>query len=321
MKIDELVKDAKTVGLTGHVSPDGDCVGSCMAVYLYLKKNFPEIRADVFLQEVPQELKILPDADVIRTDFKTDVRRYDVFFCLDSGKDRTDKAEKLFDRAKRKVNIDHHVTNPGCGDDNLMVPEASSCCEIIYDVLSHDRLDADIAMTIYAGIVTDTGSFRYSCTSPKTLRTAAELLAYGFDASALVEHVQFEKTYRQNLTIGKALTESRLLFDEKLIITSFDAAMMKENGIRREDTEGCVSQMNLTSGVACAAFIYASGENEYKLSLRSKGDVDVSVACKALGGGGHVRAAGATMHGASIEEIEARVIAEVEKQINNVGSV
>ena len=129
MKIDEQMTGIKTVGISGHVRPDGDCIGSCMGMYLYLKKNYPDARVDVFLEEIPPELEFIADIDKVNHDFSTDVKAYDLFICLDCGKERLGDAEKIFDVAIKKINIDHHVSNSGTGDLNYIVPSASSSCE------------------------------------------------------------------------------------------------------------------------------------------------------------------------------------------------
>ena len=120
MKLDELLGGVKTVGIAGHIRPDGDCTGACMGVYLYIKKNFPKIKVDVFLDEVIPELAFIKDSNEVKIDFESDVESYDMFFVLDCSKDRIGGAEKFFDSAKRTVNIDHHVSNKGTGDELLI---------------------------------------------------------------------------------------------------------------------------------------------------------------------------------------------------------
>ena len=117
MKIDELMNEVRTVGIGGHIRPDGDCVGSCLSMYLYIKKNYPDVKATVFLEKIPPELMFIKDAELVNNDFSTDVESFDLFIALDCGKERLGDAEKFFDNAKRTVNIDHHVSNEGTGDE------------------------------------------------------------------------------------------------------------------------------------------------------------------------------------------------------------
>lgn len=297
MKIDQYMEGVKTVGISGHIRPDGDCVGSCMGMYHYLKKCYPDVRIDVFLEDVPAELLFIKDTDKINHDFTSDIESYDLFIVLDSVKERTGGAEKFFDAAKNTVNIDHHVSNPGTAKNNYIVPDASSACELVYDCIDQSKLDATIAETIYTGMVTDTGVFKYSCTSPKTYETAAKLISYGFDFGKLIDHVFYEKTYLQNQILGRALLESMLLMDGRCIVSVISRQVQQFYGIVGSDMDGIVNQMLLTIGVDCSIFMYELEPMEYRVSLRSTEAVDVSKIAKMFGGGGHMRAAGCTISG------------------------
>ncbi|WP_022775531.1 DHH family phosphoesterase [Butyrivibrio sp. AE2015] len=297
MKIDELMQGVKTVGISGHIRPDGDCVGSCMGMYLYLSKNYPDIRVDVFLESIPPELEFIKDSDKANKDYTTDVDSYDLFIALDCGKDRLGNAEAFFDAAKNTVNIDHHISNPGTGNVNYIVPTASSACELVYTVIDTDKMDEDIAKSLYTGMVTDTGVFKYSCTSPKTMEIAAKLIGYGFDFGSLIDHVFYEKTYLQNQILGRALLESILLMNGKCIVSVVSRQTMDFYGATSNDMDGIVNQMLLTIGVGCSIFMYEEEPMTYRVSLRSDGSVDVSKVAKIFGGGGHMRAAGCTVNG------------------------
>ena len=297
MRIDDYLTGVCTVGISGHVRPDGDCVGACMSMYLYLKKNYPNIKADVFLEKIPQELTFIKDSDKINNDFVSDVQNYDLFIVLDCGKERTGGAEKFLENAKKTINIDHHVSNSGTGDANYVVPTASSACELVYDVIDKERIDAEIAKTIYTGMVTDTGVFKYSNTSPKTMEIAARLISYGFDFGSLIDHVFYEKTYLQNQILGRALLESIRLLDGRCIVSVISKQTMEFYGAVSSDLDGIVSQMLLTIGVDCSIFAYEIAPLEYKVSLRSNGAVDVAKVAGIFGGGGHQRAAGCSVNG------------------------
>ena len=303
MKIDQLVQRAKTIGISGHIRPDGDCIGSCMGLYLYIKKNYPKIRCDVFLETIPPEYRFIKDIEDVRSDFQTDIESYDIFFVLDCSKDRTGDAEKYFDTAAKTVNIDHHVSNKGSGDENYIVPTASSACELIYDVIDPDKIDIEIAKSLYMGMVTDTGVFKYNNTSPKTMRTAAELISYGFDFGSLIDHVFYEKTYIQNQILGRALLESIMLMDGRCIVSVVSKQTMEFYGVSSNDLDGIVNQLLLTIGVDCAIFMYELAPLEYKVSLRSNGAVNVAEVAEMFSGGGHVRAAGCTVSGTSHDVI------------------
>lgn len=305
MKIEEVIGNANTIGITGHERPDGDCIGSCMAMYLYLKKVYPTAQIDVFLQTIPEIYHFIPGTDRIHDDFKTDVEQYDAFLILDTGKDRTSYAEAIFDRAKKKINIDHHISNKGTGDWNYIYPEASSACELAYELMDPENMDKDIAMSLYSGIISDTGVFKYSNTSSKTMRIAADLIGYGFAFDELIDHVFYEKTYKQNQLLGKALLDSRLFLNDRCIVSVTDLATMDEYQAIPCDLEGIVSQLQLTTGVDCAIYLHQLNEKEYKVSMRSGGRVNVAEVAQNFGGGGHARAAGITMQGEAEEIIAA----------------
>lgn len=314
MKIRDEVIHAQTIGISGHIRPDGDCVGSCMAMYLYLRKIYPEKRIDVFLEQPSEVFACIKDFDKIRTDFVTDVKNYDVFIALDTVKERLGGAEQMYDHALKTVNIDHHISNPGNAMVNYMNPQASSASEMVFEVLEEEELDVEIAKAIYIGIIHDTGVLRYSNTNPETLRTVAKLIAFGFDFSELTESTFYEKTYVQNLLLGRALLESIQFMDGKCIVSSIEKKTLDFYNADSKDLEGIVSQLNQTKGVECTIFMYQTGVQEYKVSLRSKGKVNVAEIAGFFGGGGHARAAGCTMSGTFYDVVN-NLSLHIEKQL------
>ena len=296
MRLEELLQEAKKVALSGHIRPDGDCVGSVMSVYQYIKKNMPEIEVKVFLETPSSVFDCIKGVEDIDSSMDT-TEEYDIFIAMDCTADRLGNAQKIFDKAKTKINIDHHISNSGCGDINVLVPDASSTCEVVYELMNPEKLDVEIAKTLYIGIIHDTGVFKYSNTSPKTLKIAADLIAYGFDFSKIIDETFYEKTYIQTLIGAKAVSESVRFMDEKCIFSVVDQKMMNFYGVGPKDLDGVINQLRTIKGIECAIFMYPTGSMEYKVSLRSNGMLDVSVIASFFGGGGHVRAAGCTMKG------------------------
>ena len=318
MKIDELLEGVSTVGISGHIRPDGDCVGSTIALYNYIKKNYPNLRVDIFLRKIPECFLFLEGTEFINSEFTTDVDSYDIFFALDCGKDRLGEAESIFDASKKKINIDHHMTNSGTGDENYIVPTASSASELVYNCLDKEKIDVNIAKAIYTGIVTDTGVFKYSNTSPATLKTVAELMEYGFDFGELIDHVFYEKTYIQNQILGRALLESMLFMDGDCIVSVMTKQTMDFYMVEPGDLDGIVSQLLLTTGTECAIFMYELATMEFKVSLRSKGKVNVARIAEIFGGGGHARAAGCTMNGTQHDIINS-LSEYIERDLKGIG--
>lgn len=312
-KILEELKGAKTIGISGHIRPDGDCVGSCMGLYLFLKKALPETEVKVYLERPADIYDCIKGVEHI-AEAGSEPETLDVFIALDAGKERLGEAEKYFDAAKKTINIDHHISNKGTGDINYIVPDASSTSELVFDVIDEKMLDADIAQALYMGIVHDTGVFQYSNTKPKTLKTAAKLIEYGFDFSRLIDTTFYEKTYIQNQILGRALLESILFLDGKCIVSVVDRKTMDFYGARPSDLDGIVSQLRSIKGVECAVFMYETGLQEYKVSMRSCGGVDVASIASYFGGGGHVRAAGCTMKG-TFHDVINNLSLHIEKQL------
>lgn len=294
-RINNLDK-AKTIAISGHVRPDGDCVCSVMALYHYLKKELPEAQIDVYLEEPPAVFRVLEGIENIKTEFNTD-KVYDIFFALDCNDERLGDALPIFQRARRRINIDHHISNTGCGDENVIEPERSSTAELLYDLMEHTYIDEKIAKAVYIGIAHDTGVFRYSNTSPHTMQIAAELLKFGFDFSALIEATFYEKTYVQTQIMGRAILESVRFMEDRCIVSMVSRRMMEFYQVTPKDLDGIVNHLQGVKGVDCAIFMYETGTLQYKVSMRSNGKVNVAQVAVKFGGGGHVRAAGCTMNG------------------------
>lgn len=294
-RIGEL-KDAKKIAVGGHVRPDGDCVCSVMALYRYLSKELTEAEIDVYLEQPPAVFRVLQGIDDIKSEFNNK-ETYDIFFALDTNDERLGDALPIFRRARRRVNIDHHISNRGCGDVNVVEPERSSTAELLYDLMEPELIDEEIAKAVYIGIAHDTGVFRYSNTSPRTLQIAAKLLSFGFDFSDLIEKTYFEKTYVQTQIMGRAVLESMRFMNNRCIFSVVTRRMMEFYQVGPKDLDGIVNQLQVVKGVDCAIFMYETGTLTYKVSMRSNGLVDVAKVAVKFGGGGHVRAAGCTMNG------------------------
>ena len=317
MYILEEVKGCRTIGISGHEHPDGDCAGACLGLALYLRKEMPDARVDVFLEPLRDELyKNIPGAETVITDFRTDVDSYDAFIVLDSAKDRIAGAEAFFDRAKNTINIDHHISNPGTGTVNYVDGKASSACELLYEVIDADRIDREIAQALYVGIVTDTGCFRFPATSKKTMETAGSLMTYGFDFPRIVREVYFEKTWVQQRVLGKALTKCKAYCGGRVIVSRLSRESILSLGGVGKDVEGIVSALVSTTGADCSIFAHERSTGEWRVSLRSNRIVDVSAIAQKYGGGGHVRASGCTVgRDRNIEMAVREMIEAAEEQL------
>ena len=318
INLEALVQNAVTIGISGHTNPDGDCVGSCLGLSNYLKKKYPDKRVTVFMEEPGEKYAYLKGYDSITTPDKElhSEFEFDIFFALDSGDaTRLGSAHKFLVDAKETVCIDHHISNTGFARHIFIDPEASSTSELIFDIINHEYLDEEIAKCLYTGIIHDTGVLRYSNTSPKTLRTVAELISYGFDFSKIIEDTFYKKTYVQNQILGRAVLESILILDGRCIFSAVDHRTMDFYGVTPKDMDGVVNQLMCTAGAECAILMYEREPMVYKVSMRSEGKVDVAKIAAWFGGGGHKRAAGFTMTG-TVHDIINNVSKYIEKELD-----
>lgn len=313
-KLTEVLNGISTVAIAGHVNPDGDCVGSCMGLYLYLKDNYPQIQTDVYMEKPREVFHYIKDIDKVKSECEPG-QVYDLVVLLDvSSRDRIGVAAPLFDHAVTTVGIDHHITNDGLCQINQILPQASSTCEVLYGLLEDEKITEACAESLYTGIVHDTGVFQYSNTSPHTMRVTANLMEKGIPFSNIVDGSFYQKSYAQNQILGRTLMESIMMLDGRCIVGIVRQKEMEFYGLTSKDLDGIVSQLRNTEGVEVALFLYERSFQEFKVSMRSNDDVDVSRIAGMFGGGGHVKAAGCTMQGNPFDVIN-NITLQIEKQL------
>ena len=297
MKLSERIQSVNSIVVAGHTRPDGDCVGCCMGLYNYLKDNYPEKEVEVYLEDTGKSFAYINRIDEAITE-DNEEKQVDLFILLDtSDVERIGVANKLFENAKSTLCIDHHVSNPGFAMENIIVPNASSASEVLYDLLDEDKISKEVAEAIYTGIIHDSGVFKYSSTSEHTMNVAGKLMSKGIDFQTIIDDGFYAKSYAQNQIMGSALIESIRFFDGKCIFSVVTEREMQFFGVTSKDLSGIVEQLRLTEGVECAIFLYEVEPLTYKVSLRSKKYLDVNKVAGYFGGGGHVRAAGCVCKG------------------------
>lgn len=316
-KLEEILNQVHTLAIMGHKNPDGDCVGSCMGLYLYLKDNYPDIKADVYMEKPPVVFSFIKDINEIKEACEDDTE-YDLAVSLDvSSVDRIGVATNLLESAKQTACIDHHVTNGGICDVNHVLPDASSTCEVLYHLLDDQKISRECAEALYTGMVHDTGVFQYTCTAPETLRAAANLMEKGIEFSKIIEETFFQKTYVQNQIMGRTVMESIMLLNSKCIVGIVRQKELDFYGVTKEDLDGIVNQLRNTKGVDVALFLYEASPQTFKVSIRTTENVDASKIAAIFGGGGHARAAGCTMQGQPFDVINSLTF-YIEKQLTGV---
>ena len=295
--IASVLEGITSVAIAGHVRPDGDCVGSCMGMYLYLRENFPYIKADVYMEEIRDVFSYIDCISDVQHEWNNQ-KEYDLLLLIDaSSVDRIGVAGEAFKKMKRTACIDHHITNKGLADENQIVPDASSTCEVLYELLDDDKITKNVAEALYTGIIHDTGVFQYSCTGSRTMEIAGNLMKKGIDFTKIIKDSFYTKTYAQNQIMGHTIMESIRVLNGQCIVGYVTKKRMDFYGVTPKNLDGIVNQLQNTKGVEVAMFLYETGVSEFKVSLRSNGKVDVAAIASYFGGGGHVLAAGCTVQG------------------------
>lgn len=310
----QAINEANTIAISGHVRPDGDCVGSCVGLCQYITEQYPDKQADVYLQPIRPEFEFLTGAKEIKT-IPDNEAVYDLFICLDCGDvERLGDNAVLYRNAKKTFCVDHHVSNQGFGDEHVILPDRSSTSEILCELIGVDNLSKACAEAFYMGIVHDTGVFKHQNTTKKVMHLAGDLLEKGVNQSKIIDDTFYKKTYIQNQILGRALLESILLMNGKVIFSAIKQSWFRFYGMSVADLDGIIDQLRITDGVEVAVLIYETEPSLYKVSMRSNEYIDVSKIAMEFGGGGHVRAAGCTIHGSSYDVIN-NITLHIEKQI------
>ncbi len=311
---------APKIAIAGHIRPDGDCIGSCIALYQYLNQNKEEFQVDnidVYLGFFGNEFDMLQGINDIKHSYEND-EVYDVFISVDCGSlDRLGDAVKYFKTAAKTINIDHHISNQMFANVNHLVADASSTCEVLFSIMDEDRITKEIAEALYIGIIHDTGVFKHSNTSEYTMQVAGKLISKGIKFSSLIEDSFYAKTYMQNQILGRCLMECLLVLNKKVVFSAIERKMLDFYGASSSDLDGIIDQLRVTKGTEVAVFIYEVEFREFKVSMRSNGDVNVSKIAVYFGGGGHIKAAGCTMTG-TVHDVINNLTPHIEAQLKEL---
>ena len=308
----EKIRAAKSVAVLTHVSEDPDALGSAFAFCTVLKKLGKS--AVCYVSAKPQERHMFIGGDYVIYD-KEKTYDHDLCLCLDSGDiKRLGDRIKLFKEIGNTVNIDHHKTNTMFADANYVEGETSSTGEILFKVFREMgvEIDNEIARFLYIAICSDTGCFKYSSVTPDTLKIAAELLGYDFDA-AEIARLLFD-TDSLSVTKFKAELMSNIesYADGKISLVKMTADMYEKYGIPESEAPNGVEVPRRIEGTEIAVCVKEKN-GRIEISLRSNGRADVAEIAEAFGGGGHRAAAGCKLTGKTIDEAAKEIIAACEK--------
>lgn len=311
----EHITKAKSIGIAGHIHPDGDCCGSCFALYRYIRQEFPDKEVTVYMEQVPATFCFLEGAKDICSDSAKEVV-HDLFIAVDSSSlDRLGDFIPYFERAGHTVCIDHHISNEAYAKENFVNADASSTCEVIYEYLDEDKITLGIAQALYIGIIFDTGVFKHSNTSRRTMEIAGVLMEKGVDYSKYIDECFYERTYTQAQLLGRTLLASMRVLDGRCIFSCVTRRVLEFYNGTYDDLDGIIDEMRITKGVEVAILLKETDKQEYKVSMRSNSYVDVSKIAVLFGGGGHKKAAGCTMQG-SFHDVINSLTLHIEKQMD-----
>lgn len=287
-----MLEKASTVAIFGHVRPDGDCIGSTVGLYNYIKDNYPQIQATVFVEGFPESYNLLNGTDKTLPEY--DGREIDLAFLMDTPSfERCGaKGAECLAKAKFTCNIDHHISNPlNLCNVNIVEPEASSASEVLYYQLNRDKVSKNAANCMYLGVVHDTGAFKFSCTSKRTMNAVGDFIDKGCDFAKIVNETYYTRSYKQTLITGFALEKSRLDLNGKVVYSYVTQEDMDRYGVKPFEMGTVVDTLREVSGTEVTIFLYPVN-GKYKISMRSNYVVDVNKVVSVFGGGGHTRAAG-----------------------------
>lgn len=321
LPIADLIRQHEKFLVVTHYRPDGDAIGSQLAVALLLLDLGKQVA--VWNDDpIPAKFRFLPHSDLVQRppDAPQD---FDVVIAVDiSTWQRAGAGTQRIGAKKHFINIDHHVSNEKFADINWVVTDAPATGQIIFDLIKRGgfKLTRDIATSLYAAISTDTGSFTYANTSAASLRAAAELVETGLNVGEVCRHIYESYPYSRLQLLQMALADLTLADQNRIAFCWVTNEMFQSSGAKREDTEGLIDYARSIQGVVVAVLFEEMPEaGKIRMSLRSKNPkIDVNSIARHFGGGGHREAAGARANGTP-HEVEEKVVATISAAIKDAG--
>jgi bifunctional oligoribonuclease and PAP phosphatase NrnA len=320
-QIGRALREHQTFAVLSHVRPDGDALGSQLALGLSLRKLGKDVR--IWNEDgMLEKYSFLPQANLL-TKSPAQPEDVDVAIALDTAvQNRLGITVAAIKSAKLWINIDHHPSNPGYGDIVYIDPKSPATGQILFELMTNQKLPIDpaIAENLYVAISTDTGSFQYPNTTARTFEIAAELAHAGVDVGR-VSQLTYENYPRRRVELLRDLLGTmRFDADNRVASFSLSVAMAKKLGVLPEDNEGLIDHLRAIHGVIVAIFFEELPDGKVRVSMRSKSEkVNVCGVCEKFGGGGHVLAAGARVKG-TLADVEKKLLEETRDVVNRNSS-
>lgn len=312
------IDNAKSIAIASHLSPDGDNLGSINAMYGMLT-NLGKDTTFILNDEVPQSFKFLPYIDDFTSPDDVKNKSFDLFIALDCGDMNRlgDKVKNIFLSSKNTVNIDHHKTNDFFANINIVDVNATATCEVLFDIFKNLKLylDKKIATSLYTGISTDTGSFKYDSVRPKTFEIAAELLEFKIDFNKINTCLYQTRSKEKTDLLVRSLNSIKYFNDDKIALVKVTIDDLQKTGAKKMDSDGIVEFVRDIEGVEVAVLLKEK-ESSIRLSMRSKSFINCSDVASMFNGGGHIRAAGGTFHHNDLDKAEKDIIDALMEEFN-----
>ena len=297
---------ANRIVVTGHIRPDGDALGSMLALAIAATQAGKDAVAtfgDPFC--VPSQYDYLDTEWLLPPG--SDFGEIDLLVVCDVAvPERLGNASRLIDEAKTVLVVDHHISNSGFGDITMIDPEAAATAELVFDLISELgwKITEAVAIALYTGLVTDTGRFQYSSTSPHVHRIAALLLEAGVQQDMIGQRLYEQSRFGYLGVAGTVLSRAQLDIEHSFVWSILRTSDLEENGIEHRDVESLIDLIRLPEEAQVACLVKEIEPGITRGSLRSRGIVDVAAVAAAFGGGGHHNASGFTFLGSPEEAIE-----------------
>lgn len=317
-QLDINIKNSKNILLVSHINPDGDTLGSMCAMYELILGNYKKKCDMVTVSKVPAVYEFLPNIDKSKHISEMDLsREYDLVICLDvAAIDRCTEAQVLINKAKRTINIDHHETNKEYAKLNIIDSKASATGEVLLNIALNLNwtISKQAAECLYTAIMTDTGCFKFSNTTPQTMEYCAKLLKIGIDSCEIYRKCYESQSKDMVLFQSYCINKAKFSENDKIAYTIVYKKDLEKFNYNGDDfTEGLTEKLRAIKTTDVAFVVKELNANMTKVSMRSK-FIDVAKICTSFGGGGHKLAAGAVIK-ENIKKATELVLTEVQKQL------
>jgi bifunctional oligoribonuclease and PAP phosphatase NrnA len=313
-KIISKIKESNKIAIMSHIMPDGDNVGSSLALYNTLKKLGKDVHF-ILDDDIPKVYKFLKNSDKVER--PSQYEHFDAVIALDCGDAGRLGKSRLYLENNFVINIDHHISNDEFGNLNVVDPNAAATAEIVYQIIKilGVAMDKEISECLYIAIVTDTGQFQYSNTTFKTHQIAGELINNGVNVSLMFERVYQNSSKEKVMLMKTALDTLEFYHNDSISCITLTLKQMEDINAMDMDSDGIINLARDIECVEAAIFLKELEQGKIKVGLRSKKVIDMAAIALQFGGGGHVRAAGCTLHG-TMEEIKEKILEAIIAEFN-----